>query len=161
MSCARWTVPEGVALVSCENMQVGSDVREDGSAGVTEPAGGGQIKPAAVIFAKGAAGPAGTLKDQVGPSSGGQIRPAAVIFAKGAAGPAGTLKDQAGPAYVNVKNLESAMMTSVFLLEEAVISNYDVSNINRQLDGSAMMMSAVISSQSAVEQKQYQQLNKT
>ncbi|KZV24440.1 hypothetical protein F511_20421 [Dorcoceras hygrometricum] len=39
MSCARWTVPEGVALVSCENMQVGSDVREDGSAGATKPAG--------------------------------------------------------------------------------------------------------------------------
>ncbi|KZV17600.1 hypothetical protein F511_14997 [Dorcoceras hygrometricum] len=32
-SCARWTVPEGVALVSCGNMQVGSDVRKDGSAG--------------------------------------------------------------------------------------------------------------------------------
>ncbi|KZV29168.1 hypothetical protein F511_38851 [Dorcoceras hygrometricum] len=38
MSCARWIVPEGVALVSCENMQVGSEVREDGSAGATEPA---------------------------------------------------------------------------------------------------------------------------
>ncbi|KZV47818.1 hypothetical protein F511_40130 [Dorcoceras hygrometricum] len=38
-SCARWTVPEGVALVSCKNMQVGSDVRDDGSAGATEPAG--------------------------------------------------------------------------------------------------------------------------
>ncbi|KZV39373.1 hypothetical protein F511_30069 [Dorcoceras hygrometricum] len=77
------------------------------------------------------------------------------------------------------------MMTSAFLLEEsgisdddvrfisrqqAVISNYDVSNISRQQDGSAavtsaesvdgsvMMTSAVMSSQSAVEQKQYQQL---
>ncbi|KZV44021.1 pentatricopeptide repeat-containing protein-like [Dorcoceras hygrometricum] len=68
MSCARWTVLEGVALVLCGNMQVGSDVREDGSAGATEPAGGGQIRPAAVIFAKGAAGPAGTLKDQAGPT---------------------------------------------------------------------------------------------
>ncbi|KZV30645.1 TMV resistance protein N-like [Dorcoceras hygrometricum] len=104
-----------VALVSCENMQLGSDVCEDGSAGATEPAGGGQIRPAAVIFAKGAAGPAGTLNDQAGPAAAGlametskvesvfrfrrgQIRPAAVIFAKGAAGPAGTLNDQAGPA---------------------------------------------------------------
>ncbi|KZV30643.1 hypothetical protein F511_11160 [Dorcoceras hygrometricum] len=68
MSCARWIVPEGVTLVSCENMQVGSDVCEDGSARATEPAGGGQIRPAAVIFAKGAAGPAGTLKDQGGPA---------------------------------------------------------------------------------------------
>ncbi|KZV37589.1 hypothetical protein F511_13860 [Dorcoceras hygrometricum] len=77
------------------------------------------------------------------------------------------------------------MMTSAFLLEEsgisdgdvsfigrqqAVISNYDVSNISRQqdgsaavtsaesVDGSAMMMSEVMSSQSAVEQKQNQQL---
>ncbi|KZV54124.1 hypothetical protein F511_37504 [Dorcoceras hygrometricum] len=98
MCCAHWIVPEGVALVSCENMQVGSDVREDGSAGATEPAGGGQIRTEAVIFAKGAPGPAGTLKDQAGPVGGGQIRPAPVIFAKGAAGPAGTLKDQAGPA---------------------------------------------------------------
>ncbi|KZV48221.1 hypothetical protein F511_44811 [Dorcoceras hygrometricum] len=32
-SCARWTFPEGVALVSCENMQVGSDVQKDGSVG--------------------------------------------------------------------------------------------------------------------------------
>ncbi|KZV23526.1 hypothetical protein F511_39329 [Dorcoceras hygrometricum] len=62
MSCARWTVPEGVALFSCENIQVGSDVREDGSAGATEPAGGGQIRPAAVIFAKGEDGPAGSLR---------------------------------------------------------------------------------------------------
>ncbi|KZV42938.1 pentatricopeptide repeat-containing protein chloroplastic [Dorcoceras hygrometricum] len=31
-------------------------------------------------------------------ANGGQIRPADVIYAKGAAGPAGTLKDQAGPA---------------------------------------------------------------
>ncbi|KZV28643.1 hypothetical protein F511_34085 [Dorcoceras hygrometricum] len=69
MSCARWIVPEGVAFVSCKNMQVGSDVREDGSAGATEPAGGGQIRPAAVIFAKGAAAPAGTLKDQAGPAA--------------------------------------------------------------------------------------------
>ncbi|KZV46058.1 phototropin-2-like [Dorcoceras hygrometricum] len=77
------------------------------------------------------------------------------------------------PAEVDVKrNLESATMTSAFLLEEVVIrnydvsfisiqqdviSNYDVSNISRQLDGSAMMTSAVMSSQSAVEQKQYQQ----
>ncbi|KZV24439.1 hypothetical protein F511_20420 [Dorcoceras hygrometricum] len=113
MSCARWTVPEGVALASCENMQVGSDVHEGGSAGASEP------------------------------------------------------------AEVDVKrNLESATMTSAFLLEEVVISNYDVSfisrqqaaisnydvsNISRQLDGSAMITSAVMSSQSAVEQKQYQQ----
>ncbi|KZV23030.1 hypothetical protein F511_14581 [Dorcoceras hygrometricum] len=80
MNCARWTVPEGVALLSCENMQVGSDVREDGSAGATEPAnaqsrsagekikftaGGGQIRPAAVIFAKGEDGPAGALRRRV------------------------------------------------------------------------------------------------
>ncbi|KZV27676.1 hypothetical protein F511_42341 [Dorcoceras hygrometricum] len=51
------------------------------------------------------------------------------------------------------RNLESAMMTSAFLLEEVVISNYDVSNISSQLDGSVMMTSAVMSSQSAVEQK--------
>ncbi|KZV21950.1 hypothetical protein F511_09823 [Dorcoceras hygrometricum] len=82
---------------------------------------------------------------------------------------------------VDVKrNLESATMTSAFLLEEvvisnydvcfisrqqAVISNYDVSNISRQLNGSVMMTSAVMtsavmSSQSAVEQKQYQQVVK-
>ncbi|KZV48138.1 hypothetical protein F511_26933 [Dorcoceras hygrometricum] len=48
MSCARWIVPEGEALVSYVNMQVGSD----GSAGATEPAGGGQTRLAAVIFAK-------------------------------------------------------------------------------------------------------------
>ncbi|KZV27669.1 TMV resistance protein N-like [Dorcoceras hygrometricum] len=55
---------------------------------------------------------------------------------------------------VDVKrNLESAMMTSTFLLEETVISNYDVSNISRQLDGSVMMTSEVMSSQSAIEQK--------
>ncbi|KZV39282.1 hypothetical protein F511_18343 [Dorcoceras hygrometricum] len=79
MSCDRWIVPEGVALVSCENMQVGSDVREDGSAGATEPAdvredgsagatepaGGGQIRPAAVMFAKGEDGPAGALRRRV------------------------------------------------------------------------------------------------
>ncbi|KZV54074.1 nuclear-pore anchor [Dorcoceras hygrometricum] len=41
-------------------------------------------------------------------------------------------------------------MTSAFLLEEAVIRKYDVSLISRQLDGSAMMMSVVMSSQSAV-----------
>ncbi|KZT75687.1 hypothetical protein F511_47288 [Dorcoceras hygrometricum] len=29
MSCVRWIVPEGVALVSCENMQVGLDVRKE------------------------------------------------------------------------------------------------------------------------------------
>ncbi|KZV43994.1 F-box/LRR-repeat protein 3 [Dorcoceras hygrometricum] len=78
-------------------------------------------------------------------------------------------------------------MTTAFLLEEsgisdddvcfisrqqAVINNYDVSNISRQqdgsaavtstesIDGSAMMTSAVMSSQSAVEQKQYQQLTR-
>ncbi|KZV26665.1 hypothetical protein F511_34755 [Dorcoceras hygrometricum] len=38
VSLARWTISEGIAQVSCENMQVGSDVREDGSAGKTEPA---------------------------------------------------------------------------------------------------------------------------
>ncbi|KZV36190.1 TMV resistance protein N-like [Dorcoceras hygrometricum] len=67
---------------------------------------------------------------------------------------------------VNVKrNLESAMMTLAFLLEEAVISNYDVSNISRQQDGSAavtsaesvvgsaMMTSAMMSSQSAVDKR--------
>ncbi|KZV50583.1 hypothetical protein F511_33124 [Dorcoceras hygrometricum] len=55
-------------------------------------------------------------------------------------------------------------------VDEAVISNDDVSFISRQQDGSAavtlaesvdgspMMTSAVMSSQSAVEQKQYQQL---
>ncbi|KZV40088.1 hypothetical protein F511_42948 [Dorcoceras hygrometricum] len=74
---------------------------------------------------------------------------------------------------VNVKrNLESATMMSAFLLEDVVISNYDVSfisrqqaviskydvsNISRQLDGSAMMTSTVMPSQSVVEQKQYQQ----
>ncbi|KZV30516.1 pentatricopeptide repeat-containing protein chloroplastic-like [Dorcoceras hygrometricum] len=83
------------------------------------------------------------------------------------------------------EELESAVMTSALLLEEsgisdgdvsfisrqqAVISNDDVSNISRQqdgsaavtsaesVDGSAMMMSAVMSSKSAVGQKQYQQL---
>ncbi|KZV14100.1 hypothetical protein F511_44435 [Dorcoceras hygrometricum] len=49
--------------------------------------------------------------------------------------------------------LLSATMTSAFLLEEAVFSNYDVSNISRQLDGSVMMTSAVMSLQSAVELK--------
>ncbi|KZV24438.1 hypothetical protein F511_20419 [Dorcoceras hygrometricum] len=130
MSCARWTVPEEVALVSCENMQVGLDVRENGSAGATEPAGAQRW--------------ISWRKDKVH-----------------------------NWFEVDVKrNLESATMTSAFLLEEvviinydisfisiqqAVISNYDVRNISRQLDGSAMMTSVVMSSQSAVEQKQYQQ----
>ncbi|KZV17634.1 hypothetical protein F511_19997 [Dorcoceras hygrometricum] len=47
----------------------------------------------------------------------------------------------------------SAMMTSALLLEEVVISKYDVINISRQLDGSAMMTSAVMSSQSAVDKR--------
>ncbi|KZV25808.1 hypothetical protein F511_27871 [Dorcoceras hygrometricum] len=66
------------------------------------------------------------------------------------------------------RNLESVMMTSAFLLEEAVISNddvsiadgeevvisnYDVSYISRQLDGSVMMISVVMSSQSAVDKR--------
>ncbi|KZV52303.1 L-type lectin-domain containing receptor kinase IV.2-like [Dorcoceras hygrometricum] len=52
----------GSSTVSCQNMQVGSDVRKDGSAGATEPAGGGQIRPAAEIFAKGEYGLAGALR---------------------------------------------------------------------------------------------------
>ncbi|KZV21948.1 hypothetical protein F511_09821 [Dorcoceras hygrometricum] len=158
MSCARLTVPEGVALVSCENMQVGSDVHEDGSAGSTEPAGGGQIRPADVIFAK-------EKMDQCAKMD--QLEQLNQLVRKG--GSAGEkIKFTAGLVYhldgswisngdvqIDVKrNLESAMMTSAFLLEEvvirnydvsfisrqqAVISNYDVSNISRQLDGSAMM----------------------
>ncbi|KZV32466.1 polyphenol oxidase, chloroplastic-like [Dorcoceras hygrometricum] len=52
---------------------------------------------------------------------------------------------------VDVKrNLVSAMMMSAFILEEAVFSNYDISNISRQQDVSAIVTSAVMSSQSAV-----------
>ncbi|KZV34152.1 hypothetical protein F511_40933 [Dorcoceras hygrometricum] len=45
-----------------------------------------------------------------------------------------------------------AMLMSAFLLEESGISNYDVRNISRQLDGLVMMTSAVMPSQSAAEQ---------
>ncbi|KZV21091.1 hypothetical protein F511_35692 [Dorcoceras hygrometricum] len=86
MICARWIVPEGVALVSCENMQVGSDVREDVSAGATEPAGAQRWI---------------------------------------------SWRKDVNESDVNVKrNLESAMMTSTLLLEEAVISNGDISRIS-------------------------------
>ncbi|KZV20629.1 hypothetical protein F511_22043 [Dorcoceras hygrometricum] len=60
----------------------------------------------------------------------------------------------------------SAMMVSALLLKESRISNhdvfisivkkscnYDVSNISRQLNGSAMMTSAVMSSKSAVDKR--------
>ncbi|KZV42327.1 hypothetical protein F511_40980 [Dorcoceras hygrometricum] len=71
------------------------------------------------------------------------------------------------PAARTIRTSWSAkgMMTSAFLLEEAVISNYDVSNISRQqdgssavtsaesVDGSTMMTSAVMSSQSAVDKR--------
>ncbi|KZV23745.1 hypothetical protein F511_33753 [Dorcoceras hygrometricum] len=51
------------------------------------------------------------------------------------------------------RNRESATMTSACLLEKVIISNYDVSNqqsIRSARAGSAMMTSAVTSSQSAV-----------
>ncbi|KZV39530.1 high mobility group B protein 11 [Dorcoceras hygrometricum] len=68
----------------------------------------------------------------------------------------------------------SAIMMSACLLEEAMSSKDDVSNISRQLSGNSnddvrkvadedrtvMMTSAVMSSQSAVEQKQFQQLTR-
>ncbi|KZV17156.1 hypothetical protein F511_29463 [Dorcoceras hygrometricum] len=79
-------------------MQVGSDVRDDGSAGATEPAGAQRCISCCA---------------------------------------------NVNETDVNVKrNLESAMMTSAFLLEEAVISNYDVNQLSRQQDGSATVTSA-------------------
>ncbi|KZV30644.1 Multidrug resistance protein mdtK [Dorcoceras hygrometricum] len=56
--------------------QLNQLVHEDGSSGekIKFTAGEGQIRPATVIFAKGAAGPAGTLKDQARPDD--EERPA-------------------------------------------------------------------------------------
>ncbi|KZV55321.1 hypothetical protein F511_18853 [Dorcoceras hygrometricum] len=219
MSCARWTVPEGVALVSCENMQVGSDVHEDGSAGATEPAGvqkwisccanvnesdvnvkrnleSAMMTDVKQILSETAEGlwslgvlaaadcgigsvhemltrevesdtvaekelktvkrDFGGLNEEFGRKgvalvSCENMKVGSDVREDGSAGatePAGAQRwisccANVNESYVNVKrNLESAMMMSAFLLEEAVVSNYDVSNISRQQDGSATVTSA-------------------
>ncbi|KZV42299.1 hypothetical protein F511_43490 [Dorcoceras hygrometricum] len=49
--------------------------------------------------------------------------------------------------------MERRLFKSKQAIQSVVISNYDVSNISRQLDGSAMMTSAVMSSQSAADKR--------